>query len=74
MKNKQGVGRGKYSQPIDRSQDSKDLIDLVETTPIKTPKVSPAVKKEIKRKIPSYLDGAMKEFDEQMNLDESVDP
>ena len=58
FKNKQGVGVGKFTAPLETS---KDLVDFIDNRPLKRPKVSPKVKSEIKKKLPSYMTAAISE-------------
>ena len=73
MKNKKGVGVGRITRQGGLPH-KNDMVDLLETVPIKAPKVSPAVKTEIKKKIPAYIDDLMKDIPEDLALEESGDP
>ena len=46
----------------------------MESRPLKTPKVAPKLKAELKKKAPSFLQGAIDQVNEVMALDESADP
>jgi hypothetical protein len=57
FQNKQGVGIGKFSAP--EGTNKKDLVDFIETRPLRSPKVSPKIKSELKKQLPSYLSEAL---------------
>jgi len=54
FENKFGKGQGQYTQQSNTAKAS-ELIDFIETRPLKTPKVSQKIKNELKKKVPTYM-------------------
>ena len=50
--NKGGVGQGLFTE---NSAKQTNLVDFISNTPIKQPKISPTLKKEVKKQMPTYL-------------------
>jgi hypothetical protein len=46
------------------NQQPKNLVDFIEARPIITPKTSPKINSELKKKIPSYMKPVSNEIDD----------